>query len=213
MNRMKVKVCGMRDAANISDLIQLRPDYIGFIFYDKSPRFVEDLDEKVMEAIPDEIKKVGVFVNETTEKIKEKISTYSLDLVQLHGDESPEICRTLQKENIEVIKAISVATVEDIKRVEPYAGAVDYFLFDTKGKNFGGNGISFDWKILDAYPLDVPYFISGGIGMDELNFLGKTRVPHAIDINSKFEQSPGRKDIELLKKGFDQINNLRHGKI
>lgn len=213
MNKMKIKVCGMRDPANISDLIQFRPDYIGFIFYDKSPRFVDDLDESTIIAIPDDVKKVGVFVNDSFENIQTKVAKYSLDMVQLHGNESPEFCMKFNAEKIPVIKALSVATAEDIKKADPYIDVVDYFLFDTKGKNFGGNGVLFDWKILDSYHHKVPYFISGGIGVEELKLLKNVKLPFGIDINSRFEQKPGFKDISLLKKGFIQIKELNYGKV
>jgi len=198
----------MRDHDNVLSLIKLRPDYIGFIFYEKSKRYVGELDLTLLESIPREIKKVGVFVNESLEKVLETVRIYSLDMVQLHGEESADDCARLKSEGIPVIKAISVSNGSDLKKIDPYLDHVDYFLFDTKGVGYGGIGIPFNWKILDMYDYDIPYFLSGGIGLEELNQLDIDKLPFGIDINSRFELSPGIKNMGLLKTGFGKINNL-----
>jgi phosphoribosylanthranilate isomerase len=179
---------------------QLLPDYMGFIFWEKSSRFFDG----EIPNLPKSIQKVGVFVNAPIDEIVSKIKKYHLDLIQLHGNESVELCMELKNENIQIIKVFSVNDDFDFNVLEPYEAVCDYFLFDTKGKLPGGNGIVFDWKVLETYPSTKPFFLSGGIGIEEIasvKQLLKTNLPiHAIDINSKFEIEPGLKNIELLKE-------------
>lgn len=199
---LKLKICGMN--LNTSEVAALYPDYLGFIFWENSKR---NYTEK-FEAIPHQIKKVGVFVNATMEEIIDKIETFGLVAVQLHGEESPEYCQKLKEKakNIEIIKVFSVLNEFDFSILEPYEKVCDFYLFDTKGKLPGGNGFTFDWSILKKYPSTKPYFLSGGIGLEEVNELKSfSEIPaskycHAIDVNSKFELAPGLKDIEKLKK-------------
>ena len=199
---MKLKICGMKYPENILEVGALLPDYMGFIFWEKSARYFDG----IIPALPESIKKVGVFVNEKEVEILTKIKRYDLQAVQLHGNESVEFCVNLKNKiesNIEIIKVFSVDDAFDFKVLTPFENACDYFLFDTKGKLPGGNGTAFDWKVLENYPSTKPFFLSGGIGMEEIEGVKeilKTNLPiYAIDINSKFEIEPGLKNIELLK--------------
>ncbi|MFC0606023.1 phosphoribosylanthranilate isomerase [Winogradskyella pulchriflava] len=197
---MKLKICGMK--YNTSEVAQLQPDYLGFIFYDKSPRNFEGTITK----LPKGIKKVGVFVDEKVEVIVNHIEKHQLDAIQLHGHESPEVCRLLKTTRKEIIKVFSIKNEFDFSILKDYEDVVDYFLFDTKGKLPGGNGYTFNWNVLNNYPSTKPYFLSGGIGLNEtesiLSFLSKqeSKYCHAIDVNSKFEIEPGLKNIEDLEK-------------
>jgi phosphoribosylanthranilate isomerase len=199
---MKLKICGMKYPENILEVGSLLPDYMGFIFWQKSARYFDG----VIPELPKSIKKTGVFVNESIAVIEDKITKYNLQAVQLHGQESVEFCLELKTKfgvAIEIIKVFSADENFDFSVLKPYEGVCDYFLFDTKGKLPGGNGTTFDWKILEKYPSTKPFFLSGGIGIEELDSIkeiSKTNLPlYAIDINSKFEIEPGLKDIERLK--------------
>ena len=204
---MKLKICGMKYHNNILKVAALKPNYLGFIFYDKSPRFVtEPLPE-----ISKNIKKVGVFVNSTIETITTTINNYDLQAVQLHGQETPEFCQKLQKKQIEIIKVFSIKDQFDFNQLSAFENLVDYFLFDTKGPNPGGNGYCFDWSILNQYNSKTPYFLSGGIGLDDIksiqNFKNSPAAQHcfAIDVNSKFELKPAYKDDVKLKQLMQQL--------
>ena len=205
---MRLKVCGMRELENISALSELDPNYIGFIFWSESSRFVykktPPLDKKII--------KTGVFVDATFDYILTKIKDHQLDAVQLHGQESYSYCKVIKDYGLKVIKSFSIKNTFDFNTLEDYENSCDYYLFDTKGKLPGGNGFNFDWKILNEYPSQKPFFLSGGIGVDNLNEikkLVKTKLPiHAIDVNSKFETAPGNKNIELLKKFKKEIDEL-----
>ena len=195
----KIKICGMKHPENILEIAALQPDYLGFIFYAQSPRNFEN-------AIPEldkSIQKVGVFVNASFEEIQEKATKYKLDLIQLHGDESPEFCLLLQQNKLKVIKSFNIDNTFNFNSLSNYFNSCNYFLFDTKGKLPGGNGTTFDWKVLEQYPSNKPFFLSGGIGTEELEDIKqvlKMNLPiYAIDVNSKFEIEPGLKDIERLK--------------
>ncbi len=201
---VKVKVCGMKYPENILELVALQPDYLGFIFWDKSSRYFNgDLP-----AIPASIKKVGVFVQEEIEVILAKAEKYNLQAIQLHGNESVVFCTALQEKlkgkRIEIIKVFSVNDTFDFQELKPFETVCDYFLFDTKGKLPGGNGNTFDWYVLEKYPSQKPFFLSGGISLDEVESIKEilnTNLPiHALDLNSKFEIEPGLKDITLLQK-------------
>lgn len=194
---MKLKICGMKYRANIQEVAALQPDYLGFIFYEKSPRFCNgELPE-----IPNTIAKVGVFVNAPLSEILNKIKAYNLQLVQLHGEESPEICEVLRLINIKVIKTFSIDDTFDFETLRPYEPVCDYFLFDTKGKHYGGNGTTFNWEILKKYPSQKSFFLSGGIGLEEISKLKQLNLPiYALDVNSKFETEPGLKNSNACKK-------------
>ena len=205
--KMKIKVCGMKHAANIAEVANLRPDYLGFIFYPKSPRFISEVAAELIKYVPAEIKTVGVFVNEEIDEVKTKIAKHQLKAVQLHGAESAAYCVELKSTGIEVIKAFGIHPEFDFKQLEPYAAVVDYFLFDTQTPAHGGSGKVFDWKLLDDYQLDQPYFLSGGIGSEHAQQIKTIQDPrlYAIDVNSKFELEPGLKDVEQLKAFFEKV--------
>ena len=238
---MKLKVCGMKFPDNIKEVAALQPDYLGFIFYEKSVRFFNT----EIPTLHKSIKKVGVFVDADLEDVIKTIKKHDLQAVQLHGSESPEYCETLKrlheecqsecsrgqnnetipvkakmlkqhfdklsvtvqhKKQFELIKVFSIKDEFNFEVLKPYESVCDYYLFDTKGKLPGGNGYTFNWSVLNNYPSTKPYFLSGGIGLNEaesvLSFLSKqeSKYCYAIDVNSKFEIEPGLKDIELLKK-------------
>lgn len=202
----------MKYPDNILEVGSLLPDYMGFIFWDKSARYFDG----VIPQLPKSIKKVGVFVNETAEIILSKAQKYDLQAIQLHGQESVEFCQEL-KENlkqvqIKIIKVFSVDDSFDFEVLKPFETVCDYFLFDTKGKLPGGNGTTFDWKVLEKYPSSKPFFLSGGIGIEEMeavNEISKTNLPlYAIDVNSKFEIEPGLKNTEKLNSFKDNLETL-----
>ena len=203
---MKLKVCGMQETENIAALASLQPDYMGFIFWEPSKRYCTTVPTD----IPKHIKKVGVFVDETTKQIKEKVKLFGLDAVQLHGDESPLQCAALLN-LCKVIKAFRIGPDFDFKTLTPYQDHCTYFLFDTQGPLPGGNGTAFDWKLLAGYTLDTPFFLSGGIGLGHVEAIAEIRkrnLPiHALDINSQFESKPGVKKIEKIEK-FKQLVQL-----
>lgn len=197
---MKLKVCGMKYKDNIEAVVKLRPDFMGFILYDKSARYYEGQ----LPEIPKSIQKVGVFVNADLTDLRNTIEAFDLDIVQLHGNESPEFCRDLNE--IKVIKVFSIKDEFDFSLLKPYEEVCDYYLFDTKGELPGGNGYVFDWNVLKNYPSTKPYFLSGGIGLDELENIKEfkhssaSKYCYAVDVNSKFEIEPGMKKIEELEK-------------
>ena len=203
---MKLKVCGMQETENIAALASLQPDYMGFIFWEPSKRYCTTVPKDIAK----HIKKVGVFVDETTKQIKEKVKLFGLDAVQLHGDESPRQCAALLN-LCEVIKAFRIGPDFDFKTLTPYQDHCTYFLFDTQGPLPGGNGTAFDWKLLAGYTLDTPFFLSGGIGLGHVEAIAEIRkrnLPiHALDINSQFESKPGVKKIEKIEK-FKQLVQL-----
>lgn len=196
---MKIKVCGMRDSENISGLLNLKPDFIGFIFYDKSKRFVADFPQI---AIPSSTKKVGVFVNEKIDEIIEKTLKYKLDFVQLHGNETPEYCEELTGHKIKIIKAFSIDEKFDISATKPFEKHVFLFLFDTKGKYYGGNGLKFNWDLLQNYKGKTPFLLSGGITKNDVKEIKKFNHPAflGIDINSGFELEPALKNTNEIKE-------------
>lgn len=196
--QLKLKVCGMRDPENITQLLKLNPDFMGMIFYAKSSRNVTDVDPAFVRGITD-TQKIGVFVNESLTVILEKQRMYHLDLIQLHGQETPELCQELKSRNLGVIKVFSVGQNFDFDKLQPYESYVDYFLFDTKGKHPGGNGVIFNWDILADYPSQKPFFLSGGISLELSQAFPEHPQLFALDVNSKFEIRPGLKNIEMLQ--------------
>ena len=224
---MKLKVCGMKYVENIQQVGALQPDYLGFIFYEKSKRNFEG----IIPELPSSIKKTGVFLNEILAIVISMVEEYRLGAVQLHGDESVEYILELKaqlaerkelfiEENkqitkkkkqhfiaetaIEIIKVFGIKDTFDFDILKPYVAVVDYFLFDTKGEERGGNGTKFDWTVLKKYPFEKPFFLSGGIGLEDVVEVQKTihsGLPiYALDVNSKFESAPGVKKIEELKE-------------
>ena len=202
---MIIKVCGMRDGDNIREVEQLSIDWMGFIFYPKSSRYVSE----VPAYLPTTCKRVGVFVDASTDEIIKKIHDFSLDMIQLHGNESPEQISHLSPltNHLSIIKAFNIATAEDLKSTASYTGLADYFLFDTKGQSVGGNGEKFDWSVLDSYEGETPFLLSGGIGPDDAARVSSFRHPKCvgIDLNSKFESSPAFKDVTTLSRFLNEI--------
>ena len=196
-----IKVCGMREAENIRKVEALGIDVIGFIFWPKSSRCVSTRPDY----LPVNAKRAGVFVNEDIEQVRRIAVDYALDIIQLHGNESPEYARNLR--NWKVIKAFNIASEEDLESTVIYDGAVDYFLFDTKGKAVGGNGEKFDWEVLASYNGQTPFILSGGIGPDDTERIQTFYHPQCIgiDLNSRFELSPGLKDITALRRFLSQL--------
>lgn len=190
----------MKYPDNIAELLTLNPDYMGMIFYAKSSRNVgEELDPAAIRML-ETVKKIGVFVNETEDIIWEKVEQYGLDFLQLHGQESPELCQKLKNKGIGIIKVFSVGNGFDFQQLKAYEAFVDFFLFDTKGKHPGGNGVVFNWDILEEYPSEIPFFLSGGISLENATNIPTHPKLFALDVNSKFELDPGLKDISSLRK-------------
>lgn len=201
---MKVKVCGMRDSHNIRAIAELGIDYMGFIFWDKSPRKVnlQLFSEKEEEmAMNSHVKRVGVFVDEPLQNVIDKATSFHLDFIQLHGNESATyIDKLRQLTNAKIIKAISIREAEDVNRWRDYNGHVDMLLFDTKCKCIGGSGEQFDWSVLERYDGEIPFLLSGGIGPGDVERVKAFHHPSCIgvDLNSKFEDAPGLKNIKML---------------
>jgi phosphoribosylanthranilate isomerase len=197
---LKTKVCGMRNPDNIKAVDALGVEYLGFIFYSKSKRDASNLDPETIKYL--KAKKVGVFVNEALYEILKISIKYKLDAIQLHGDETPEECAYLKNLGLEVFKVFSVDESFDFSRLDFYKESVDYFLFDTKGKERGGNGVSFDWELLKQYDNEIPLILSGGLNPQnieearQLSFLNL----YALDLNSGFEIEPGLKDVATLRE-------------
>lgn len=210
---MKIKICGMKYPENIQLIAALQPDLMGFIFYPKSPRYVEPLDVNALYALPKNIQKIGVFVNEDLDKILTIVFKYKLNGVQLHGSENVEICHKLKDAGLIVLKAFPVTDTYNFNVTAIYEGACDYFLFDTKTDAYGGSGVKFDWTILDAYKGETPFLLSGGIAADDAESILKIEHPQfaGIDLNSKFEISPGLKNVKLLKGFVASLNPLKGG--
>ena len=205
---MKIKICGLKFESNILGLSKLEPDYMGFIFWEKSKRLVIGSTPNLSQS---KIKKTGVFVNADFEKIKDKVRVHKLEAIQLHGLESPEFCEKIKDLGVEIIKAFSIDENFNFNVLEKYELCSDYFLFDTKGKSPGGNGISFDWEILRNYKYEKKFFLSGGISIESINAIKKIKklsLPlFCVDINSRFELNPGEKNIELIKSFKNRLEN------
>jgi phosphoribosylanthranilate isomerase len=235
---MKLKICGMKYQDNLEQVAALQPDYLGFIFYDKSAR---NFTNNTIPKLPTSIKKTGVFVDEDLNSLFNKIKDFNLQAVQLHGKESPEYCASLKRhyeeksdeetsskeidyhvlekksrndKKIEIIKVFSIKDEFNFEVLKPYEDFCDYFLFDTKGKLPGGNGYTFDWNVLNNYPSIKPFFLSGGIGLNEIEKINQfanskaSRYCYALDVNSKFEIEPGLKNISILKKFKQNLSTV-----
>ena len=193
----------MRQFQNIEEIAVLQPDFIGFIFYKGSPRNVTQIFSKTFQ----NIQKVGVFVEASIDSIRQKIRDYTLQVVQLHGEQTPEFCTEIKKLKVPIWKAFAIDDDFDFRQVAPYKNICDAFLFDAKGKKKGGNGLKFHWELLKNYKEEVPFFLSGGIGLEEVEALQKIHHPQmiGIDVNSKFEIAPAVKDIEKIKAFVEKI--------
>ncbi|SFG89009.1 phosphoribosylanthranilate isomerase [Pedobacter insulae] len=200
----------MKHASNIAAVAALKPAYMGFIFYPKSPRFITEVSAELIKYIPNGIKATGVFVNEDIEVVKGHIFKHRLKAVQLHGNESVAYCEAIKLTGIEVIKAFGLAESFDFAQLVAYQNVVDYFLFDTQTAGHGGSGRVFDWNLLQHYTLDKPYFLSGGIDLQHTQSLEEINDPrlYTLDINSKFEVEPGLKDIDKIKKFINSFDKF-----
>jgi phosphoribosylanthranilate isomerase len=207
---MFVKVCGMRESANIQEVARLKPDLMGFIFYPKSKRYVgEDFAPAIIQGVMPEVQTVGVFVNEEVERVMTLVRKYHLDFVQLHGNESPASCQKIKDKGVKVLKAFGIHENFDWEILGPYIGSCDYFLFDTSTKDYGGSGKKFTWNILDNYKQLYPFVLSGGIAPEDGVAIRKIGHPQlaGIDINSCFEKEPGLKDAGKLEKFMNEVRN------
>jgi phosphoribosylanthranilate isomerase len=206
---LRIKVCGITDPANAAEVAGAYPDYMGFIFHPISKRYVGPKPSTTLfSSITPGILKTGVFVNEHPRIITETVLNYGLDIVQLHGNESPGYCRSLQEAGLKIIKAFQMAAGFDFSTLQSYEEMCEYFLFDTITGNGGGSGLKFDWKIIDNYCCRKPFFLSGGIGPGDIQKIKE--IKHfsfiGVDINSRFEIRPGIKDHRKVK---DFIKLLR----
>ena len=193
----------MREAENIREVEQLKVDMIGFIFYPKSPRCLYELPAYM----PVKAKRVGVFVNEDKKEIEIFADRFSLDYIQLHGNESPEYCHSLRATGLRLIKAFSIARRKDFENIGTYEESCDYFLFDTKCEQHGGSGNQFDWSMLNSYKGKKPFLLSGGINLYSPPTLKELRHPQlaGFDLNSRFETKPGLKDVERLRHFLEEL--------
>jgi len=207
--KIKLKVCGMRDANNILAVGALQPDYMGFIFYEKSKRFVGN-NFSIPKGLSQNIKRIGVFVNEKLDLMLTQAANFKLDYVQLHGDENLEVCKTLRENKIGVVKVFSIDGSFDFVTTKPYQSFSDFFLFDTKSESRGGSGKSFDWNLLKRYNQQTPFFLSGGLSPENIQHVKtlKGMNLHAIDVNSGAEVTPGIKDIEKIKIIKDTLSTI-----
>lgn len=205
---MQIKVCGITRESDLRALAQLQVDFAGLIFYERSPRFAgSKITGKSVRELKGGLKTVGVFVNARQEMIASLVENYGLDMIQLHGDETPAYCRMI-RQYAPVIRALRIAEDTDLESaVTPFLDSCDYFLFDTAGPRYGGNGKQFDWALLEKYRHDLPFFLSGGIGPTDIADL---RAFHhdallALDVNSRFELSPGVKQLDLVRTFSESI--------
>jgi phosphoribosylanthranilate isomerase len=206
---LKIKVCGITDLKQLQELEQMEVQYAGLIFYQQSKRFAPALEQDAGMIRRLKIAKAGVFVNAPFDQVMEKVQLYGLDLVQLHGNEQPELCAMLQKE-VAVVKAFGVAGDTSVdSMVGTYMDSCDFFLFDTHSENYGGSGKPFNWNVLEAATIDKPFFLSGGIAPDDAARIKAFDHPclYAIDINSRFETAPGKKDMKLVNSFIAGLKN------
>lgn len=231
---MLMKVCGMREAENIREVTALNVDMMGFVFWPESPRYVQmisaqagiipDYSEERLRmnqgkcvatgSLKNQPKRVGVFVDDMLQNIVTRVFNYSLDYIQLHGDEPRETCENLRltldpdiRPGIKIIKAVSISAVGDFDRCAAYRGAVDMFLFDIKRKAAGGSHERFDWSVLRQYDGDIPFILGGGIGPDDTEDVKALRHPMlaGVDLDSRFEVKPGVKDVEKLRRFIQAV--------
>jgi phosphoribosylanthranilate isomerase len=205
-----IKICGMREPGNITAVAELMPDLIGFIFYSGSRRFTgEMLNPEIIANLPARIRKTGVFVDADFIEIRDTVAKYSLDVVQLHGNEAPELCHLIKDTGIDVIKAFNIGENISFSFCNDYISCTDYFLFDTMTLKHGGSGQKFDWKLLERYETGHPFILSGGISPTDIDNIAGITNPsfYGIDLNSRFEIEPGLKDIEELRKFINELRN------
>lgn len=217
MKKPLLKICGMLHPQNIAEVAALQPDYLGFIFFKGSKRYAGDLAPDVLKVLPESIQRTGVFVNEAAEVVLDLIEKYGLNAVQLHGGESPEYVGLLAQQvkarrpDFKIIKAFGIDVAFDFQQLQAYERKVDYFLFDTQTPDHGGSGKKFDWMLLEKYTLDVPYFLSGGIGPESAAVLNAITDPRlfAVDVNSRFELEPGLKNTPQLIEFKTKLSGVK----
>lgn len=205
---LKIKVCGMKYLANIKALAELEPDFMGFIFYPPSQRFIGvEFERNDVANLQPDIQRTAVFVNAHLHEVIEFSNLYGMKTIQLHGQESPEFCGELKAKGFKVIKAFGVEESFDFNTLNAFVEQVDFFLFDTKTSTHGGSGLTFDWRVLQKYNIEKPFLLSGGLGPDNLAEVLKIKHKnfYGVDLNSKFEIEPALKDIEKLEKAFELI--------
>ncbi|HJA84229.1 MAG TPA: phosphoribosylanthranilate isomerase [Candidatus Bacteroides intestinavium] len=202
--RYLIKVCGMTQGDNIREIEALGVDLIGFNFYPKSPRCLSQMPDY----LPQQARRVGVFVNQPKEEVTMYADRFGLDYLQLHGTESPGYCRTLQAAGFHLIKVFSIARAKDLERIHEYEGLCEYFLFDTKTPRYGGSGEQFDWSLLRHYHGRTPFLLGGGINAYSAKAIHALRHPQlaGVDLNSRFELSPGIKDAERVRNFIKELN-------
>lgn len=203
INGKLIKVCGMTAGDNIQKVEALGVDFLGMIFYPKSPRFIKEKPSY----LPSRAKRVGVFVNASPEVIQIQDIRYRFDYIQLHGCESPSDCQALKDYGFKIIKAFSIESNEDILKTNDYEGLCDYYLFDTKCKEVGGSGRTFDWSILEEYKGKTPFLLSGGLSLESIDQIKAFKHPMlaGYDLNSRFETEPGIKDTDRIKEFIDKL--------
>ena len=205
---LKIKVCGLTDPGNVQEIAETSPDYMGFIFYPGSLRFIGGKPpHSLFRNVPSHIMKTGVFVNEEIQILIDAVKLYRLDLVQLHGIESAEYCNYLKNEGLTIIKSFGINNGSDFKIPEPYIDVCDYFLFDTRTESYGGSGQKFDWVRIKEYHHDKPFFLGGGIGPGDATLIKQLNHPQlfAVDINSRFEITPGIKEPKKVRDFIKEI--------
>jgi phosphoribosylanthranilate isomerase len=205
---IRIKVCGLTDPLNAREVAAAGADFIGFIFYRGSKRYVGDNPESVLfSGIPGHVKKVGVFVNEEPDKVIETAKKFKLRAVQLHGEETPDQCSYIKSSGTRVIKAFGIAPDFDFGLLSDFRQACDYFMFDSKTAHHGGSGLKFRWEVLRDYHLEKPFFLSGGIGPEDISDirLFNHGAFYAADINSCFESAPGMKDAARVRTFIQEI--------
>lgn len=210
---MIIKVCGLREADNIGQVTAIEDvGLIGLIFYAQSPRYVDSKEIASMFSTKKNVGVVGVFVDETLDEVVRKCAQYQLDYIQLHGNETPDYLISLQQivpSNVKLIKAFSIRSEEDLQTTSGYEGLCAYYLFDTPTSGYGGSGRTFDWKVLQHYTGSTPFLLSGGIGPNSMDSLSNFhhKLWAGIDLNSRFETTPGLKNVGLLSHFVQQITS------
>lgn len=204
---MKIKVCGMRDGVNVAEVASLGIDYMGFIFYPPSPRDCSGMKEWIPGGLPEGVKGVMVSVNMPEDELFAIVKRYGFDTVQLHGDESPDVCRGLKERGLTVFKALGLHDSKSLKETSRYEGSIDMFVFDTASSKRGGTGKKFDWSLLAEYDGETPFLLSGGIGLEDVAEINRIEHPKfaGVDLNSRFEIAPGVKDAVLVKTFIKEI--------
>jgi phosphoribosylanthranilate isomerase len=208
--RTNLKICGITNLEDARYASGAMVDYLGFIFYEKSPRYIEPAQAGAIINWLEGPKKVGVFVNQPLDEVNSTAKQTGIDLVQLHGSESVEYCELIEKPVMKVIHITEESTTESvIESVKSYADVADYFLFDTKlGDQWGGTGTTFDWSVLSETSIPKPFFLSGGINVDNLKSAVSTVKPYGIDVSSSLEEEPGLKDFEKVEAFMDEMRSI-----